>query len=98
MNMNYCYLIGLNIKQKKLKRVKSYWRLLALKIKELVMKAYKGEEISRSDMGEVFFYLRHIPNVRKTKEEFELYCKMAKKHGLPKPDRNSYVRPLHEKH
>lgn len=98
MNTNYYCRIKLSTKQKKWKKVKLYWRLLALKIKELVMKAYRGEEISRSDMGEVFFYLRHIPNIRKTEEEFELYCKMAKEKGLPKPDRNSYVRPLHERH
>lgn len=96
----YELLLSNKVKYKieKMEKVKLFWRLLALKIKELVMKAYRGEEISRSDMGEVFFYLRHIPNIKKTDEEFELYCKMAKEKGLPKPDRNSYVRPLHEKH
>ena len=44
-----------------------------------------------------FSYLRHIPNFYKTDEEFEEYCQFAKRLGLPKPDRNSRVRPLHEK-
>lgn len=66
--------------------------------KDLISKANKGENITKSEKNKIFFYLRHIPNMRKTEEEFELYCKMAKEKGLPKPDRNSYVRPLHEKH
>ena len=44
-----------------------------------------------------FSYLRHIPNYHKTNEEFEEYCEFAKRLGLPKPDRNSKIRPLHEK-
>lgn len=44
-----------------------------------------------------FSYLRHIPNFYKTDEEFEEYCQFAKRLGLSKPDRNSKVRPLHEK-
>ncbi len=44
-----------------------------------------------------FSYLRHIPNYNKTDEEFKEYCQLAKRVGLPKPDRNSKVRPLHEK-
>lgn len=45
-----------------------------------------------------FNYLRHISNFSKTKEEFEEYCEYAKRLGMPKPDRNSKVRPLHEKY
>ncbi len=45
---------------------------------------------------ERFFYLRHIPNINKTDKEFDEYCLLANKVGLPKPDRNSKCRPLHE--
>lgn len=68
-----------------------------MKIKELISKVYRGEKITKDEEWEVFFYLRHIPNIKKTDEEFELYCRMAKEKGIPKPDRNSYIRPLHEK-
>ena len=44
-----------------------------------------------------FSYLRHIPNCYKTDEEFEEYCQFVKRLGLPNPDRNLKVRPLHEK-
>lgn len=44
-----------------------------------------------------FSYLRHIPNCNKTDDEFEEYRQFAKRVGLPEPDRNSKVRPLHEK-
>lgn len=44
-----------------------------------------------------FSYLRHIPNYNKNDEEFKEYCQLAKRVGLPKPDRNSKVRLLHEK-
>lgn len=66
--------------------------------RDLISRANNGENITESEKGKIFSYLRHIPNIRKTEEEFELYCKMAKEKGLPKPDRNSYVRPLHERH
>lgn len=66
--------------------------------RDLILRANNGENITKREKGKIFSYLRHIPNIRKTEEEFELYCKMAKEKGLPKPDRNSYVRPLHEKH
>ena len=68
-----------------------------MKIKELISKVYRGEKITKDEEWEVFFYLRHIPNIKKTDEEFELYCRMAKEKGIPKPDRNSYIRPSHEK-
>ncbi len=45
---------------------------------------------------ERFSYLRHIPNIHKTDEEFKEYCILAEEKGLPKPDRNSRIRPLHE--
>lgn len=45
-----------------------------------------------------FRWLRHIPNFNKTDEEFKEYCIYAERVGLPKPDRNSKVRPLHEKY
>lgn len=66
-------------------------------LKELISKVYRGEEVTKDEKWEVFSYLRHIPNIKKTDEEFELYCRMAKEKGIPKPDRNSYIRPLHEK-
>ncbi len=44
-----------------------------------------------------FSYLRHIPNCHKTDKEFEEYCQFAKRLGLPNPNRNSKIRPLHEK-
>ena len=40
---------------------------------------------------------KRLPYYYKTDEEFEEYCQFAKRLGLPKPDRNSKVRPLHEK-
>ena len=56
--------------------------------------------MSKKKLSEVefkrFSYLRHIPNFNKTEGEFEEYCQFAKKVGLPKPYRNSKVRPLHE--
>ena len=45
----------------------------------------------------MFHYFRHIPNEKKTDKEFELYCIMAKEKGIPKPDRHSLIRTLHEK-
>ncbi|MDO4710633.1 MAG: hypothetical protein Q4A75_01555 [Peptostreptococcaceae bacterium] len=66
-------------------------------IKEVISRAINGEELSKEERNRLFFYFRHIPNIRKSDEEFELYCKMAAEKGLPKPDRNSYIRPLHEK-
>ncbi|WP_028257320.1 hypothetical protein [Veillonella montpellierensis] len=66
--------------------------------RDLISRANNGENITKSEKGKIFSYLRHVPNIRKTEEEFELYCKMAQEKGLPKPDRNLYVRPLHEKH
>lgn len=44
-----------------------------------------------------FGYLRHIPNYYKTDEEFKEYCSFTARLGLPKPNRKSKVRPLHEK-
>lgn len=67
------------------------------KIKDIINSAYKGEKISKEEKNRMFSYFRHIPNARKTNEEFELYCEMAKEKGIPKPDRNSEIRPLHEK-
>lgn len=54
------------------------------------------KKLSENDLKR-FSYLRHIPNFNKTDEEFEEYCQFAKRLELPKPDRNSKVRPLHEK-
>lgn len=45
---------------------------------------------------ETFNQYRHIANSDKTNKEFEEYCRMAKRIGLPQPDRNSKIRPLHE--
>lgn len=42
-------------------------------------------------------YLSHIPNYYKTESEFEEFCQLSKKLGLPEPDRASKIRPLHEK-
>lgn len=53
--------------------------------------------MSKEDLKHDFIYLRHIPNIRKTEEEFEIYTKMCEERGYPKPDRNSRIRPLHEK-
>lgn len=63
----------------------------------LIERANRGEAITKEEKNKIFFYLRHIPNIKKTDEEFELYCKMAKEKGLPEPKRNSTIRPLHEK-
>nr|DAP27596.1 MAG TPA: hypothetical protein [Caudoviricetes sp.] len=41
-------------------------------------------------------YLSHIPNCYKTDQEFKEHCAFSKKLGLPQPNRNSKVRPLHE--
>lgn len=65
--------------------------------RDLISRANKGENITREEKNKIFSYLRHVPNIRKTEEEFELYCKMAKEKGLLEPNRNSFVRPLHEK-
>ncbi len=43
-------------------------------------------------------YLRHIPNLNKSKEEFKEYCFFADRIGMPKPNRESKIRPLHEKY
>lgn len=49
----------------------------------------------------IYQLLQTITNLRKfqskTDEEFKEYCQFAERVGLPKPDRNSKVRPLHEK-
>lgn len=66
-------------------------------IKGIVSRAINGEELSKEEKNELFSYFRHIPNIRKSDEEFELYYKMATEKGLPKPERNSHIRPLHEK-
>lgn len=66
-------------------------------IQTLINKMCNNEEVTLEEKNTVFHYFRHIPNARKTDEEFELYCRMAKEKGIPKPDRNSYIRPLHEK-
>lgn len=68
------------------------------KMNEIVSAAYRGEMITKEERSRMFHYFRHIPNARKTDEEFELYCKMAKEKGIPEPDRKSYIRPLHEKY
>lgn len=65
-------------------------------IKDVINRAYNGEEITKEEKNNMFSYFRHIPNARKTDEEFELYCKMAEEKGIPRPDRNSVIRPLHE--
>lgn len=65
--------------------------------KKLVMRANKGGTITKEEKNLLFFHFRHIPNARKTDEEFALYCKMAEEKGLPPPDRSSVIRPLHER-
>ena len=67
------------------------------KIKHIINSAYNGEEITKEEKSKMFSYFRHIPNAKKTDEEFDLYCKMAEEKGIQKPDRNSRIRPLHEK-
>lgn len=69
-----------------------------MEIKELINKMLKGESENVEERTQVFIYLRHIPNIHKTNEEFELYCEMTKRVGLPTPNRNSGIRPLHEKY
>lgn len=68
-----------------------------MKVKDILNKAINDIELDKEEKNTLFSYFRHIPNGRKTDEEFEIYCKMAKEKGLPKPDRNSWIRPLHEK-
>lgn len=41
-------------------------------------------------------FYSHTSNCSKSGEDFEEYCKMAKRVGLPKPKRDSTIRPLHE--
>lgn len=65
-------------------------------IKDVINSAYNGEEITKGEKSEMFSYFRHIPNARKTDEEFELYCKIAEEKGIPKPERDSTIRSLHE--
>lgn len=67
-----------------------------MRIKDIINKAVNNQVITSEEKNEMFAYFRHIPNNRKTDEEFELYCKMAKEKGLPMPNRQSNVRPLHE--
>lgn len=67
------------------------------RIKEVIKSAYNGEEITKEEKSEIFSYFRHIPNARKTDKEFELYCKMAKEKGMPKPERDYKIRPLYSK-
>lgn len=66
-------------------------------IRTLINKMYNNEEVTLEEKNTVFHYFRHIPNEKKTDKEFELYCIMAKEKGIPKPDRHSLIRPLHEK-
>lgn len=66
------------------------------KIKDIINSAYNGEEITKEEKSEMFSYFRHIANCDKTDEEFELYCKIAEEKGIPKPERDSTIRPLHE--
>ena len=68
------------------------WR----RIRDIINSAYNGEETTREEKSEMFSYFRHIPNARKTDEEFELYCKMAEEKGISKPERDSIIRPLYE--
>lgn len=65
-------------------------------IKDIINSANNGEEITKEEKNNMFSYFRHIPNARKTDEEFELYCKMAEEKGIPKPERDSTIRPLNE--
>lgn len=51
---------------------------------------FTEEELAR------FMQYRHIANCDKTDEDFEEYKIMAKRVGLPKPERDSTIRPLHE--
>ncbi|WP_040396987.1 hypothetical protein [Anaerococcus senegalensis] len=66
------------------------------KINDIINSAYNGDKITKEEKSEMFTYFRHIPNARKTDEEFELYCKMAEDKGIPKSDRKSVIRPLQE--
>ncbi|WP_073508040.1 hypothetical protein [Streptobacillus notomytis] len=65
-----------------------------MKIKEIIDRVINNQEITKN---ELFFYLRHIPNIRKTEEEFKIYCEMCKEKGVSEPNRNSKIRPIHEK-
>lgn len=65
-------------------------------IKDIINSAYNGEEITKEEKNNMFSYFRHIPNARKTDEEFELYCKMAEEKGILNPERDSTIRPLNE--
>lgn len=44
-----------------------------------------------------FNLYRHISNYDKSDEEFKEYKLMTERIGLPTPDRNSRIRPLHER-
>ena len=66
------------------------------KIKNVINSANNGDVITKEEKYEMFSYFRHIPDARKTDEEFELYCKMAEENGITKPERDSTIRPLHE--
>ena len=45
-----------------------------------------------------FNFLRHTSNFNKSKEDFAEYCTFAERLGMPKPNRNSKIRPLHEQY
>lgn len=56
----------------------------------------KENYFTEDEFGKFNLY-RHIANSDKSDEEFEEYSLMLKRIGLPKPNRNSTKRPLHEK-
>lgn len=42
------------------------------------------------------FILEDFLTLERQDDEFESYCKMAEEKSLPKPNRNSQLKPLHE--
>lgn len=96
MSTSFYYPIKITIRLFHVRTIKWHWRWFLMKIKDLINKAVNKEHITDDEKNKIFFYLRHIPNAMKTDAEFNLYCKMAEEVGLPKPDRNSIVRPLNE--
>lgn len=69
-----------------------------MKIKEIINKILKNEQVTSKEKNEVFHYFNHIPNIKKTNEEFELYYKMLKERNKPLPNRNMICRPLEEEY
>lgn len=69
-----------------------------LDINKVIETAYEGGVLTEYETSELYHFLRHIPNSKKTEKEWEVYKKFCVEKGLPEPNRKSCVRPLNEKY